>query len=128
MVLNVDPVLTVAVSHHFASPLGLPRVLGRLRDKPEEVSGVDRGLSADRAAKRARGAAAASDDHRRRRAAGLRLHDALVDALQRARPDVLERAEGEITRRAAARAAARRLRDVLPEARKAAFTFSFGAT
>jgi len=128
MVLNVDPVLTVAVSHHFASPLGLPRVLGRLRDKPEEVSGVDRGLSADRAAKRARGAAAASDDHRRRRAAGLRLHDALVDALQRARPDILERAEGEIARRAAARAAARRLRDAVPEACKAAFTFSFGAT
>ena len=46
MVVNMAP-LTVAVSHHFVSPAGLPNVLKRLRDTPEHVSGVDRGLAKD---------------------------------------------------------------------------------
>ena len=46
MVLNVAP-LTIAVSHHFLSPAGLHSTLRLLRDTPQQVSGIDRGLKRD---------------------------------------------------------------------------------
>ena len=37
MVLNTDPSITIAVSHHFLSPAGLSNTLRMLRETPEEV-------------------------------------------------------------------------------------------
>ncbi|KAH8056971.1 hypothetical protein JL722_7194 [Aureococcus anophagefferens] len=75
MVLNLAPV-TVAVSHHFVSPSGLPNVLKRLRDTPE--------------------------------------HE---------RPAALADAEAVLARAAAT--ARPRWRSLVPEAKPAAFAFSF---
>ena len=91
---------TVAVSHHFCSPAGLPAVLRRLRETPEQVSGVDRMLAADRhdgggggrAAKRRR----VADDLAKRRAAGEGLLGALVAAVAASRPAVLAAAEATL--------------------------------
>ncbi|KAH8081707.1 hypothetical protein JL720_8830 [Aureococcus anophagefferens] len=117
MVLNLAPV-TVAVSHHFVSPSGLPNVLKRLRDTPEHVSGVERHLGDDdRGPKRAR------TDGDKRAAAGSRLHDALVAALERERPGALADAEAVLARAAAT--ARPRWRSLVPEAKPAAFAFSF---
>lgn len=99
MVLNVDP-LTIAVSHHFLSPSGLSNTLRLLRQAPEEVSGVDRGLVARD--KSGGGGSTQEEldaqDQERRRAAGQALHDCLVDALQEHRPEALSQAEEELRR------------------------------
>jgi hypothetical protein len=110
MVLNVAP-LTVAVSHHFLSPAGLSNTLRLLRDSPHEVSGVDRGLKAgetgtgqmegDGAGMKADARTddeRAADDHARRTEAGTILHDRLVAAIGKLRPEALERAEEELER------------------------------
>ncbi|KAH8071740.1 hypothetical protein JL721_4243 [Aureococcus anophagefferens] len=113
MVLNLAPV-TVAVSHHFVSPSGLPNVLKRPRDTPEHVSGVERHLGDDdRGPKRAR------TDGDKRAAAGSRLHDALVAAEGSARRFAAEAVPG------AAATARPRWRSLVPEAKPAAFAFSF---
>ena len=93
-------------------------MLKRLRDTPEHVSGVERHLGDDdRGPKRAR------TDGDKRAAAGSRLHDALVAALERDRPGALADAEAVLARAAAT--ARPRWRSLVPEAKPAAFAFSF---
>ena len=94
MVVNVEAV-TIAVSHHYVSPVGLSSTLRLLRDSPHEVSGLDRGL-APRDKDGAAHPDAAAEDHRRRSAVGTQVHDALVAALHKQRPDVLTQAEEEL--------------------------------
>jgi hypothetical protein len=96
MVLNVEPT-TIAVSHHFLSPAGLPNTLRVLRDTPHEVSGIDRGL-APRTNDGVARPDAAAQDHERRTAAGVAMHDRLVAALKEQRPEVLAVAEEELRR------------------------------
>ena len=139
VVLNTGGGLTVAVSHHFVSPTGLCNTLRLLREKPEQVSGVDRGLARDRhvaaqamalAEETGTGAPAPAkaveeDDHARRAAAGTALHDRPVAALQARRPGLLARAEAEICRRSATRPKSALVQLVAPAA--ASFSFGFGA-
>ena len=87
MVLNVAP-LTIAVSHHFLSPTGLYNTLKLLRDKPHEVSGIDRGLARDTG-----GQSTPEEDHAQRTAAGAALHNRLMAKLREHRPGVLAAAE-----------------------------------
>lgn len=96
MVLNVEP-LTIAVSHHFLSPTGLSNTLRVLRETPHQVSGIDRGL-APRDESGAARPDAAEEDHRRRTKAGRDMHDRLVAALRRERPEVLDMAEERLRR------------------------------
>jgi hypothetical protein len=107
MVRNVSP-LTVAVSHHFLSPTGLPNTLRLLRESPWEVSGIDRGLKSrpDLApgptslplTDTTDAALAAADDQERRSAAGTALLDRLVAALRERRPEALASAEADLSR------------------------------
>eukprot|EP01052_Picozoa_sp_SAG31_P037110 SAG31_NODE_4740_length_2988_cov_1.861890_1_plen_208_part_00 len=110
MLLNLES-YSVAVSHHFLSgrcPAALAHTLQLLRERPYQVSGVDRGLARDKAAAEAAAAdnkmeatrltAAELDaeDYNRRVAAGTALHDRLVKALQEHRPETLAAAEAEL--------------------------------
>ena len=126
MVLNVAP-LTVAVSHHFLSPAGLHMTLRLLRDTPEQVSGIDRGLSRDRAASSAT-AEHDVDDHARRTAAGVALHDELVAALRKQRPEALDAAETRLSEEDVLRGpcGASNLKQlVAPAEEPSSFSFSF---
>mmetsp|Transcript_7463 Transcript_7463/g.17057 ORF Transcript_7463/g.17057 Transcript_7463/m.17057 type:complete len:132 (+) Transcript_7463:493-888(+) len=119
MVRNVAP-LTVAVSHHFLSPTGLHNTIRLLRESPEEVSGIDRGLRPRQDPgpnpPPAAIAMAAADDHERRSAAGTALLDRLVAALRERRPEALARAEEDLSRRP---------RALLPPAASLPFAFNF---
>ncbi|KAJ8608389.1 hypothetical protein CTAYLR_008151 [Chrysophaeum taylorii] len=84
MVVNLDPNLTVAVTHNFCSESGLPHALNLLRTRPHLASGLELPPGAD------------DGDRRRRR--GAALHDQLVDTLRRHRPDLLESAEASLRR------------------------------
>ena len=128
MVLNVAP-LTVAVSHHFLSPAGLHTTLRLLRETPEQVSGIDRGLARD--AKRAAtnsGMPQETDDHNRRSTAGTALHDRLVTALKEKRPAALEAAERLLAEEDSRRVAwppFELKKIVTPEDGAGSFSFSF---
>lgn len=94
MVVNIAPI-TIAVSHHFLSPSGLYNTLRVLRETPYEVSGIDRGL-APRTSTGIASPDEAAEDHKRRTAAGTAMHDKLVAALQKHRPEVLAQAEQDL--------------------------------
>ena len=139
MVLNVAP-LTIAVSHHFLSPAGLHTTLRLLRETPEQVSGIDRGLKRDTesnatataiadAATTATSASATDDDDARRKAAGVALHDRLVAALKARRPEALEAAEAilkEEDGRRGPRGPTVLKQLVAPAVSPAPFSFNFG--
>eukprot|EP00629_Pelagomonadales_sp_RCC1024_P005998 CAMPEP_0119262142 /NCGR_PEP_ID=MMETSP1329-20130426/1959_1 /TAXON_ID=114041 /ORGANISM="Genus nov. species nov., Strain RCC1024" /LENGTH=459 /DNA_ID=CAMNT_0007261755 /DNA_START=91 /DNA_END=1467 /DNA_ORIENTATION=- len=86
-VVNLDD-FTVAVTHNFCSPRGLASTLGLLRDAPHLVSGLVRDERVDECDDR--------DEVARRAALGSALHDRLVTALRRKRPDALAAAEAEL--------------------------------
>jgi hypothetical protein len=119
MVLNVAP-LTVAVSHHFLSPAGLHTTLKLLRDKPHQVSGINRGLARDKAADKtaANETAVAEEDsdHARRSAAGTALLNRLMVALREKRPEALADAEARLQEEA--RRADERLQEELRRSKK----------
>ena len=118
MVLNVAP-LTIAVSHHFLSPAGLHTTLKLLREKPHQVSGIDRGLARDKAANKTTHETAADEedsDHARRSRAGTALLDRLMAALRDKRPQAL--ADAEATLKKDAVRANERLQEELRRSKK----------
>ena len=119
----------MAVSHHFLSPAGLHTTLRLLRETPEQVSGIDRGLArdAERAATNS-GMPQETDDHNRRSTAGTALHDRLVTALKEKRPAALEAAERLLAEEDSRRVAwppFELKKIVTPEDGAGSFSFSF---
>ena len=88
-VVNQDA-FTVAVTHNFCSPRGLSATLGLLRQSPHLVSGLVRDERVDECDD--------LDEVAKRAVVGAALHDRLVAALRRRRPDALAAAEADLAR------------------------------
>ena len=88
-VVNQDA-FTVAVTHNFCSPRGLSSTLGLLRQSPHLVSGLVRDERVDECDD--------LDEVAKRAVVGAALHDRLVAALRRRRPDALAAAEADLAR------------------------------
>ena len=90
---RLDPAATSrvqAVTQNFVSPRGLYATLDLLRFRPHLVSGLVRDERVDECDD--------LDEMRKRAVVGTALHDRLVSALRRQRPDVLSAAETELAR------------------------------
>ena len=88
-VVNQDA-FTVAVTHNFCSPRGLSSTLGLLRQSPHLVSGLVRDERVDECDD--------LDEVAKRAVVGAALHDRLIAALRRSRPDALAAAEADLAR------------------------------
>lgn len=78
------------MTQNFVSPRGLYATLDLLRFRPHLVSGLVRDERVDECDD--------LDEMRKRAVVGTALHDRLVSALRRQRPDVLSAAETELAR------------------------------